>query len=105
MSFSADTTKALDDSLSVGLRYISLRHAVGRFCPLGFNRTWEYLAARFTLIAPSGTAASNLTNAAHFLRDWHRIMVEQRSASITAKRRLLHLGIPKQLQAKLRSLK
>ena len=33
------------DEVHLGLRHAALRCAVGRYCPLGFNATWAYVAA------------------------------------------------------------
>ena len=49
MSFNNEARKVKNEKLGVGLRYISLRHCVEHYCPLGFNRTWSRLENRFGL--------------------------------------------------------
>ena len=43
MSFGDEIRKVKNESLPIGLRYVSLRHAVELHCPFGFGKTWQYL--------------------------------------------------------------
>lgn len=45
MSFGVHARRVRDESLPFARRRGELRYAVERYCPLGFNATWSYLAA------------------------------------------------------------
>ncbi|MFI5732161.1 hypothetical protein ACIA49_18700 [Kribbella sp. NPDC051587] len=45
MGYGVQIRKALDGTLPMGLRYLSLRQAVCDYCPLGFTATWAYVTA------------------------------------------------------------
>jgi hypothetical protein len=43
MSFGTYARKVRDERLPAGVRYLALRGAVERYCPLGFEATWAYV--------------------------------------------------------------
>jgi len=67
MSFNNEAKKVRDESLSLGLRYISLRHCVELYSPFGFNRTWGYLEAKCGLKEGENNEPSVLTRSVEYL--------------------------------------
>lgn len=45
MGFRTHARRVRDEQLPLARRHTALRSAVGRYCPLGFDATWAYLAA------------------------------------------------------------
>jgi hypothetical protein len=95
MSFNREARLVKDGSIPLGLRYVSLRHCVELFCPLGFNKTWALLAGRFGLRENDANEPGVLVASVQLLERWRRAHIEVQAAERHYVRELLRLGLPK----------
>ncbi|MER6173197.1 GNAT family N-acetyltransferase [Streptosporangium sp. NPDC001681] len=56
MSFGTYARRVRNQDLPYGLRYTSLRYAVERYMPVGYNATWDYITGRAGRIRTDETA-------------------------------------------------
>lgn len=67
MSFNNELKKVRDDSASLGMRYVSLRHCVELYSPFGFDKTWKFMEQRFGLKDSAENGSNVFTKCADFL--------------------------------------
>ena len=95
MSFNREARLVKSDQAPLGLRYISLRHCVELFCPLGFHRTWSLLEGRFGLRENQENNAPVLVAAVELLEQWRQAHIELQVAQCRYAQELVRLGLPK----------
>lgn len=67
MSFHREAKRVRNETLSIGLRYMSFRHCVQLYSPFGFQRTWRILAKRFGVKEGAVNLSRNLITALKLL--------------------------------------
>jgi len=97
MSFNSEARIVRDENAPVGLRYISLRHCVQMFCPLGFGNTWSFLASKVGLKENEPNAHSAFVDAIDVLSEWRRLHIQRESAKRQYIQGLVKLGLPKSI--------
>ena len=95
MSFNREARLVKSSTASLGLRYISLRHCVELFCPLGFNKTWSFLEGRFGLRQDQENDPQVLVASVELLELWRRADIEIQAAQRLYVQELVRLGLPK----------
>jgi hypothetical protein len=95
MSFNREARLVKDSDAPLGLRYISLRHCVELFRPLGFHKTWALLASRFGLRENEENDPRVLVASVELLEQWRRAHVELQAAERRYIQEVVRLGLPK----------
>lgn len=93
MSFNSEANIVRDMTSPIGLKYVSLRHCVERFCPLGFGETWAFLSAKTGLKENEQNSAETLVAAIEILSEWRRLTIEKRTAEQLYLNGLVRLGV------------
>lgn len=101
MSFQSEAKIVRDEMQPLGRRYISLRHCVQLFSPLGFVKTWDVLAAMTGLKENESNASAVLVHAVDMLSEWRRLHMHREAAHRTYVQGMVKLGLPKSLAGKL----
>jgi hypothetical protein len=95
LSFNREARLVKSNQAPLGLRYISLRHCVELFCPLGFHKTWSLLEGRFGLKENQENDAPVLVAAVELLEQWRQAHIELQAAHRKHAQELARLGLPK----------
>ena len=95
MSFGDEIGKVKDESLPIGLRYVSLRHAVELHCPFGFGRTWQYLEENFGVKEGEQNSALVLVKCAEFIEQDRTAWLNVKRAHDEFVKTRVRLGLPK----------
>ncbi|MBI3187052.1 MAG: hypothetical protein HYZ31_04150 [Gammaproteobacteria bacterium] len=95
MSFNNDIAKVKDESQPLGIRYMSLRHCVGLYSPLGFTKTWEFMKNKFGLREGEKNESSVLIQCAEFLEVDRTAWIEVKNAHEKFIKTRVKLGLPK----------
>jgi hypothetical protein len=94
MSFGTHFRRVTNNSLCIGARHVALRSCVERFCPLGFQATWELLERRFAIKLGQPNDPRALVAAAEFLADWRRVVLSHEHAEQQFRIAYKRLGLP-----------
>jgi hypothetical protein len=95
MSFGNEVTKVKDESLPIGIRYISLRHCVKLHRPLGFHKTWKFLEKKFGLKEGEENESQVLIQCAEFLETDRDAWIKVKNAHENYVKTRVTLGLPK----------
>jgi len=95
MSFGDEIRKAKNEALPIGLRYMSLRHAVGLHCPFGFRQTWQYLEEKCSVKEGEMNDSSVLFKCAEFLEKDREAFLKVKEAHEEFIKTRVSLGLPK----------
>jgi len=72
MSFNTLARRVENTDLPLSHRHVALRSSVERFCPLGFQKTWQLLETRFNLKQGRESSTQSLLAAIEFLKLWRQ---------------------------------
>lgn len=86
MSFGTHARRVRDEQLPLARRHTALRCAVERYCPLGFNATWAYLAATARPLPDMRRDPAALLRALDILEVSRSTWLEQVDAFATVRR-------------------
>jgi hypothetical protein len=95
MSFNTLAKRVRNESLPISYRHVALRSCVERFCPLGFNRTWRTLEARFGLKQGVPSESAQLQAAIAFLLAWRNAWLARQVAEAAFRREEKRLRVPR----------
>jgi hypothetical protein len=105
MSFNSEANIVKDSSMSIGLRYISMRHCVQMFCPIGFNKTWSFLEIKAGIKENQENSSEVLVKAIEVLSEWRSLHIQKKRAEWQYIQWLVKNGFPKNSLAKQETLK
>lgn len=95
MSFNSELAQVRDNSLPIGMRYMSLRHCVELYSPFGFDKTWKIMERKFGLKEGEANDNNVFIQCAEFLETdrnaWKRVIKAQEEMAKTRSR----YGLPK----------
>lgn len=95
MSFGDETRKVRDEALPIGLRYVSLRHAVELHCPFGFGQTWKYLEEKCGVKEGEPNDSQVLVKCADFIEEDRAAWIKVKQAHEEFIKTRVRLGLPK----------